>query len=259
MPILVVEKLTVRFGGLVAVNNVSLSVNKAEIRGLIGPNGAGKTTLFNAVSGLILPESGRVIFSGEDVTGLPPHSRAALGIRRTFQTIQLIQGLTVLENVLIGLHRYTLGTRLWRLVGLDRGRVLESVAQSRVAEVLGFLGLEALILRDVASLSFAQQRYVEIARALVARPTLLLLDEPAAGLSRGQVQELHLLLNKLRDEWNVAILLVEHLVSLVMRTCDRVTVLDQGSVIADGSGEEIMGSHAVKVAYLGQATYAEGH
>jgi branched-chain amino acid transport system ATP-binding protein len=243
--------LTVRFGGLVALDDLSFSVGRGEIHGLIGPNGAGKTTLFNAISGLVRPLSGRIVFGGEDITSLPVHRRAGRGIRRTFQTIQLIQNLSVLENVLIGLHDRIVTGPFALVVRRGRGGLPDVDAQSRVHRVLAFLGIEGVILNEVASLSFAQQRYVEIARALVAQPGLLMLDEPAAGLSPDQVDQLDALLRRLRDEWDMTILLVEHLVSLVAGICDRVTVLDRGRVIAEGSGKAVLENSAVKAAYLG--------
>ena len=183
MALLEVEQLSVGFGGLVAVDNVGLSIESGEIRGLIGPNGAGKTTFFNTISGLVIPTDGKIRFAGNDITALPAHERAACGIRRTFQTMQLVQNLTVHENILIGLHAELPNNTLQTLFGFAGSRSADGDAEERITEVLHYLAIENLMRREVKSLTFAEQRYVEIARALVARPKLIMLDEPAAGLT----------------------------------------------------------------------------
>lgn len=244
-----VADLTVRFGGLTAVSGVHFSLAKGELRGLIGPNGAGKTTFFNALTGLVTPAGGKIRLAGEDVTDAKPHVLAGLGIRRTFQTMQLMMDFSVLENVLIGLHVNIPSNPLLYFL---RGRELERRAIDRTREVLTFLDLDEVMMDEVSKLTFAQQRYVEIARALVAHPKLLLLDEPAAGLSPAEVEKIARLLKMLRDEWGMTILLVEHVISLVMATCDRITVLDQGRLIAEGDGPSIAANPQVRVAYLGQ-------
>jgi branched-chain amino acid transport system ATP-binding protein len=238
--------VTIRFDGLVAVNQVSIAIPAGEVRGLIGPNGAGKTTFFNAISGLVRPSDGAIFFAGEDITAMPAHRRAAIGIRRTFQSVQLLPNLTVLENVLVGLHTRFLAAS-WRAMD---GRH-EADAQHEVAAVLDFLGIGSKILTPVGELTFADQRLTEIARAIVTRPRLLLLDEPAAGLSPDEVEELGDLLHRLRDEWNMTILLVEHVLSLVMDRSDRITVLENGRKIAEGLPEIIANDPAVQLAYLG--------
>ncbi len=236
-----VEALTVRFGGLLAVDRVSFSVPAGQIRGVIGPNGAGKTTLFNAISGLVRQHGGRIRFAGDDITRLPAHRRAALGIRRTFQSVQLIPQFTVLENVLVGLH-----------AGIRGGRFSEAAAQRAVIEVLEFLGIGGTILRPVTELTFAEQRLTEIARAIVARPRLLMLDEPAAGLSPAELAALDALLRRFVAGWDTTILLVEHVLSLVFEVSDTVTVLDNGRFVTEGPPLEVASDPRVKAAYLGE-------
>ena len=255
-PLLDINGLTVRFGGLTAVDGASVRIAPGELRGLIGPNGAGKTTLFNAISGLVPITAGEIVVSGKPIAQWPAHARAALGLRRTFQSVQLAQRLTVLENVLIGLHSELKENPFRILLGRDVRRSEDWVAQIRAREALAYLGIEDLALKEVGSLSFAQQRRVELARALVVRPQLLMLDEPAAGLSPGDIEELGDLLLRLRGEWKLTILLVEHVLSLVLKVSDRVTVLDNGRVIADGPPGEIADNAAVRAAYLGDADAA---
>ncbi|MSP66569.1 MAG: ABC transporter ATP-binding protein [Alphaproteobacteria bacterium] len=257
--ILAVDGLTVRFGGLTAVDSVSLKVPEREIHGLIGPNGAGKTTFFNAVSGLVTPSGGSIGFLGRTITTMPPYARAALGIRRTFQSLQLIPRLTVLENVLMGLHteiRTNPWASLFTLRGRDKG---EKEAQARVLATLDYLGIGATILSQTGTLTFAQQRYVEIARAIVSSPPFLMLDEPAAGLSPNEVRDLDRLLRRLRDERGITILLVEHVISLVLGVCEQVSVLDNGRLIAEGTPEQVANDPKVKAAYLGEDSGADGH
>src|ERR1700676_1511588 len=249
-PVLEVAGLSVRFGGLVAVDNVSLAIPASSIHGLIGPNGAGKTTFFNAITGLVRPSQGSVAVLGQDITHKTADRRAAAGIRRTFQSVQLITPLTVLENVLIGLHT-RLFTNAKGLLGC-LGAASERAAQQSVLEILEFLGIAHIILKPVTEITFAEQRFVEIARALVAKPVLLMVDEPAAGLSPQEIETLDRLLRKLRDEWGMSILLVEHVLSLIMGVSDRVTVLDNGRLIAEGAPMQVAGDPKVKAAYLGQ-------
>ena len=250
-PLLETTDITIRFDGLVAVNSVSLAIPARQIRGLIGPNGAGKTTFFNAISGLVRPSAGTMRFAGADITQLPAHRRAATGMRRTFQSVQLLAHQTVLENVLIGLHTQFIDKPWWQRPGLRRRHAPEAEAQWAVAQALGFLGIGRHILTPVNRLSFADQRRTEIARAIVSRPLLLLLDEPAAGLSPAEVDQLGHLLHRLRDEWGMTILLVEHVLSLVLDRSDQVTVLENGRLIADGPPAAVASDPAVRRAYLG--------
>ncbi len=250
------EDISVRFGGLLAVTSVSLGIQPAEIRGLIGPNGAGKTTFFNALTGLVPISQGRVVLAGQDMSRLPAHKRAALGMRRTFQSVQLVPQFTVLENVLVGLHTaiddrsvpYALG-----MPGADRS---ELAAQEKVVGILRFLGIEHTLLRRTDELSFMEQRFVEVARAIVAEPKILFLDEPAAGLSPSDIEHLDTLLRRLRDERGITILLVEHVLSLVMGISDAITVLDNGNFVCEGTAKEVMSNAVVQNAYLGADDHA---
>ncbi|HXP74599.1 MAG TPA: ABC transporter ATP-binding protein [Stellaceae bacterium] len=238
------DSLSVRFGGLTAVDDVSLSVAAGSIHGVIGPNGAGKSTFFNAVSGFVPISSGSVFMAGKEVTRLPPHARLKLGIQRTFQSVQLVKSMTVLENVMIGLHpQIALRPRC----PFGRGAAALDVACGVAQE----LGLEDVLHKEVELLSFREQRQVEIARALVSRPRLLMLDEPAAGLSAREIAAFDDLLISLKAQTGLTILLVEHVMSLVMKVCDLITVLDAGRVIATGSAAEISADEHVIKAYLG--------
>jgi ABC-type branched-subunit amino acid transport system ATPase component len=250
-PLLEARGITVHYGGLVAVNDVSMSLQPGAIHGLIGPNGAGKTTFFNAITGLVPASAGTLIFDDADLTGQPAHRCAASGMRRTFQAVQLVPQFTVLENVLVGMHAVIRDNLFTSLFGLPGGNAGEYAAQAAVREVLDFLGIGNTLLRLVGELSFVEQRFVEIARAIVSRPKLLLLDEPAAGLSPGDVTRLDALLRRLRNERGMTILLVEHVLSLVMGICERITVLENGRLIHEGTPQEVSASPAVRAAYLG--------
>ncbi len=249
-PLLSTHDLSVRFGGVTAVENISMTVPSGEIRGIIGPNGAGKSTLFNALSGVVKTE-GRIEFDGENIADLPVHRRAGLGLRRTFQHVRLMQNRTALENVLVGMHLNIPANPLKSVLNVGGGAPPDREARDRAREVMEFLGIESLILRETGTLTIAQQRLLELARALAPEPKLLMLDEPCAGLSVPAVQALNRILIKLKEEKKLTILLVEHVISLVIDVSDRVTVLDKGRVIAEGTGKEVMGNPVVKHAYLG--------
>jgi branched-chain amino acid transport system ATP-binding protein len=249
---LAVQDVTVRFGGVLAVQGVGMLVPAGQIRGLIGPNGAGKTTFFNAISGLVQIASGSIVFNGWDLDAISVSNRARLGIRRTFQSIQLLPRRTVLENVLIGLHSAFAQGWLYRLTGRDGAGLTERQAQDRTCEALRWFGIEALALRPVDTLTFVQQRYVELARAVVADPKLLLLDEPAAGLSLPEVERLGAVIRRLRDERGTTIVIVEHVLSLVLGVSDVVTVFDKGRVIMEGPPAAVTAAPEVRGAYLGE-------
>jgi ABC-type branched-subunit amino acid transport system ATPase component len=246
--ILRTTNLNVRFGGVYAVNDVSLSVKTGSIHGLIGPNGAGKSTLFNAISGFVPIAAGKIHFNDVDLTGGPPHRRSAFGIQRTFQSVQLVRSMTVLENILVGLHGDTvIRPSVWPLFGVHKGRRAVELA-TIVAERFG---LEDSLSLEVGNLSFHHQRLTEVARAVVSQPRLLMLDEPAGGLSPKEIEEFEQLLLQLRSEMGLTILLVEHVISLVMKVCDLISVLETGRLIASGTGAEISENEQVINAYLG--------
>lgn len=238
--------LGVRFGGVFAVNDVSLSVQAGSIHGLIGPNGAGKSTFFNAVSGFVPVSTGRILFDGVDLTRQPAHRRSGIGLQRTFQSVQLVKTMTVLENILVGLH----GETVLRLPGRGRRAV------DRATAVAERFGLQDVLAQEVGALSFHQQRFTEVARAVASGPRLLLLDEPAGGLSPKEIEAFEQLLLDLRREMGLTILLVEHVISLVMKVCDCVSVLEMGRLIATGTGAEIAADARVINAYLGEPTDA---
>ncbi len=244
--------LTIRFGGVAAVDGVNLEIAAAEIRGLIGPNGAGKTSFVNLITGVNQPTSGDVLIDGESIRGLKASAVARRGVRRTFQTSQLFRGMTVTENVMVGRHASMRTSALGAAIGLPSVLREEREARARAREALDFVGMSPFAERDGGELSFGQQRMVEIARAIVGEPRLLLLDEPAVGLSLDRVHDLEALILKIRKERGTSILLIEHVTRVVMNVCDRVTVLATGRAIAEGTPAEVVANPAVIEAYLGR-------
>lgn len=254
------NRLRKEFGGLVAVSGVDFAIPRGAIVGLIGPNGAGKTTLFNMITGLYPPTSGRIVFDGRDITGLKPHQVVHAGIGRTFQNIRLFGNMSVLDNVLVGLH-HTLKGSLWRTVLHTPGLMREeSAAVDRARELLAMPGLD-LLRREAdyaRNLSYGDQRRLEIARALATGCRLLLLDEPTAGMNPGETRQLTSFVRTIRDRLGLTVLLIEHDMRVVMGVSERVTVLARGEKIAEGTPEMVRADARVIEAYLGRGAAKEG-
>ena len=250
-PILECRHLGIDFGGLTAVNDFNMAIGRTEIAGLIGPNGAGKTTVFNLLTKVYHPTRGTILLDGHDTAGLNTVQVNRLGIARTFQNIRLFKSLSVLDNVLIGLHNemdYRLPAAILRLPGYWRG---EKIARERAMELLSIFDMQDLAGHEAGSLPYGAQRRLEIVRALGTNPSLLLLDEPAAGMNPSETSELMDNIVKIRDTFQIAIMLIEHDMSLVMGICEGICVLNFGQVIAKGTAEDIQNNPEVIKAYLG--------
>jgi branched-chain amino acid transport system ATP-binding protein len=250
-PLLAVRNVAIRFGGIVALDGVSFDLAPGQLLGLIGPNGAGKTTLFNCLSRLYTPVAGDILFEGRSILKIPPHRIVDIGISRTFQNLALFGRMSVLDNIRVGGHRQSRGNFLTDALGVPGAIRRDAMLTDAAWALADFLDLHDVAKQGVSDLPFGLQKRVELARALAARPKLLLLDEPAGGLNHLEVEELGRLIRRIRDERNVTVLLVEHHMNLVMSICDKVVVLDFGRKIAEGTPSEVRTNPDVIVAYLG--------
>ncbi|MGM3173765.1 high-affinity branched-chain amino acid ABC transporter ATP-binding protein LivG [Dickeya lacustris] len=251
-PLLSVRGLMMRFGGLLAVNNVELDLHQGEIVSLIGPNGAGKTTVFNCLTGFYRPTGGTIVLRSQHLEGLPGQQIARMGVVRTFQHVRLFREMTVIENLLVAQHQHLKSGVFAGLLKTPAFRRAEADAQQRAAVWLERVGLLELANRQAGNLAYGQQRRLEIARCMVTRPELLMLDEPAAGLNPKETDELNALILDLRDNHRVSVLLIEHDMKLVMGISDRIYVVNQGTPLANGTPAEIRNNPDVIRAYLGE-------
>ena len=251
--ILEVSGLTMRFGGLLAVNQVALKVAEKQVVSMIGPNGAGKTTVFNCLTGFYQPTEGEIRLNGEAIQGLPGHKIARKGVVRTFQNVRLFKDMTAVENLLVAQHRHLNTNFLAGLLSTPAYRQSEREAMAFAAHWLNEVNLTEVANRPAGTLAYGQQRRLEIARCMMTRPSILMLDEPAAGLNPRETDDLKALIRVLRDQHNVTVLLIEHDMKLVMSISDYIYVINQGTPLADGTPEQIRNNPAVIKAYLGEA------
>jgi len=253
VPLLQVSDLSMRFGGLLAVDHVNFTVQPKEIFAIIGPNGAGKTTVFNCISGFYRPSSGTIALELLPINGYSSHRVANCGIVRTFQNVRLFKGMTVLENLLVAMHRYQKVPLLAGLFNTARYRRAEAEKIERALQWLDTMGLRAVANRAAGTLAYGHQRRLEIARCMITAPRLLMLDEPAAGLNPQEKKELSILIDQLRREHNVTVLLIEHDMQLVMEVSERILVMEYGKPLATGTPDAIRHDERVIKAYLGEA------
>jgi len=251
MDFLSLEKLTISFGGVVALDGVSLDVNEGEILSIIGPNGAGKTTIFNCISRLYKPDKGEIIFEERDILKLKAHQIGSLGIARTFQNIELFTNMTVIENILLGRHIFRSTGPLSQAIFYGKARREEMDHRRKAEEIIDFLDLQAHRNKRIGRLPYGVQKLVELGRALALQPRLLLMDEVSSGMNLEETQDLMVWITDIREDLGVTLILVEHDIRLVMGVSDRIAVLDYGRKIAEGRPEEIQSNEEVIKAYLG--------